>query len=421
MNLRIAFTCTEYFSYASQRKELRPTNAHGGFGFLTKVKAEYLARKGFDVHVLVPAINFYENKNDELDLNGVHMHIYKDRSNSSKFVRNARGLLKLNHNKFLEELLNEIKPDIIQSEDTPPFNILINKPRNIPFILVFQDPYDFYDINLLLDSEVSYKNIPVSGELGYEMKPQNYNFNLKRVINVVHERNFIKPFKKFLRNSEDLKVYAEAECIAEKSKNMFSLPKKPDVLLNPISVKNVKWYKYDKPTVCWVARWDPQKRPDMALLIAQQIPEVRFIMIGTANRNLAHYEIVEEYLKKRFSNIRNLEVLGFVTEEEKREIIGKSWAMLNTSVREGLPITFLEALVEGTPIISYVDPDKYVSRFGIRVEYNVDSFVQGIKNAVSKRMFEIIGDEERAFALREHSSEVVMSKHIQIYRELLEK
>lgn len=418
MSLRIAFICMEYFNYTNRKSETVPSNAHGGFGFLTRVKAEYLSRKGFDVHVLIPGINFKDNINNDLEINGVRVHTYQEKTNHSKITRTMRTLIGRNHNKYFEELLNKIKPDIIQSEDTPPLDILRNTSIQIPFLFVLQDPFDYYDVNLLLDSERDYLSIPITGKIGYELKTTDYHFRNKRITEAIHKSTFVKPVHKFLTKNKYLQVYAEAKFIAEKSKTLFSLPNTPYSLRNPIAVYDIEREKFDEPTICWVARWDPQKRPDMALLIAKQLPEVKFIMIGTANRNTAHYEVVEDYLKKTFSEMKNVSILGFVNEEEKREIIGKSWALLNTSIREGLPITFLEALAEETPIISYVDPDSYVSRFGIKVDYSLESFIHGIEQAVSERLFQKIGQNERSYALREHALDVVMNKHIQIYSDI---
>ena len=171
--------------------------------------------------------------------------------------------------------------------------------------------------------------------------------------------------KNFIKNLKNIKNFAEAKFISEKAMKMFNLTYAPEVLRNLIMVLDSKRERYDEPTIVWVARWDPQKRPDMVLLIAKQLPEFKFIMIGTANITSIHSEVVENYLKNKISNLKNVKILGFVSEEVKREIIGRSWALLNTSIREGLPITFLESLAEGTPIVSYVDPDQYVSKFGV--------------------------------------------------------
>jgi len=421
MDLRIGFVCNEYFHLDEINGKFKPSNAHGGFGFLTRVKAEYLAEHGYDVHVFIPGENFQNNSMETKIINKVQVHTYRTDYDKRSFIGKAiREIKGLTQNPDLEKYFNEIKLDILQSEDTPPSDILINKSLNIPFIMVFQDPFDYYDLNLLYDSEQNYLNIPKSGILGYKIKSHDYKFKNAFLINMAHRKNFIKPMHRFLTSDNKIiNNYAEAKFIANKSKEMFNPDKIPGLLLNPIKMYDIKREKFENPIICWVARWDPQKRPDMALLIARKMPDVNFIMIGTATKNSKNYQEVEDYLKKEFSQLKNLTIMGFVSEEKKREIIGKSWGLLNTSIREGLPITFLEAMAEGTPIISYVDPDMYASRFGIKVDYNIDSFRQGIEKAVTEKLYDKIGNKEREYILKEHELEVVMNKHLQIYEKIL--
>lgn len=421
MDLRISFVCNEYFHFDEVNGNLKPSNAHGGFGFVTRMKAEYLAKIGYDVHVFIPASNFGENKNYSLEINKVNVHAYMAKKNKSNFIGKAlRELHGLQENEYLESYLKEIRPDILQSEDAPPADILIKRDINIPFVMVSQDPFDSYDVNLLLDSENSYLQIPKSGILGYQLKPENYHFKNKFLVDMANKKNFIKPMGNFIKNSKNIKVFSVAKFISEKAKKMFNLPNAPDILFNPIDVLGLKREKYDEPTIVWVARWDPQKRPDMALLIAKQLPQFKFIMIGTANRNSAHYEVVEEYLKKQFSDLKNLKILGFISEDKKREIIGRSWALLNTSIREGLPSVFEEALAEGTPLVSYVDPDQYVSKFGIKAKsYTVEDFVEAIKNIIKGEKFRDTRLTSIPFIKENHEATAVMNRHLKIYNEIL--
>lgn len=58
MTLKIGFVCSEYFSYKEKNGKLVPTSAHGGFGFLTRTKAEFLAALGHEVHVFTYSSSF---------------------------------------------------------------------------------------------------------------------------------------------------------------------------------------------------------------------------------------------------------------------------------------------------------------------------------------------------------------------------
>jgi len=85
-------------------------------------------------------------------------------------------------------------------------------------------------------------------------------------------------------------------------------------------------------------------------------------------------------------------------------------------------MSFLEAMAEGTPIISYVNPDNYTSSFGIKVDYyDPSSFKNAIEKSVKERLYEKIGDKEREYIRKEHEIGAVMRKHLDIYKNILEK
>jgi glycosyltransferase involved in cell wall biosynthesis len=132
----------------------------------------------------------------------------------------------------------------------------------------------------------------------------------------------------------------------------------------------------------------------------------------------AHNERNDAKLRKKYSKIPNLKMTGFVSEEEKSMILEKSWALINTSIREALPVSFLEALAHETPIISGEDPDQLTSIFGYKV----------VKDNFSATLEELFQSDERidkGKQGREHMKKVydvdkVVHQHIQEYRKLLE-
>ena len=65
--MKIGFLGYEYFGFKNH-SNTDPSSAHGGFGFLTKQKAEYLAGIGIDVHVIIPATSYDLNDNFSLKL-----------------------------------------------------------------------------------------------------------------------------------------------------------------------------------------------------------------------------------------------------------------------------------------------------------------------------------------------------------------
>ncbi len=424
MSAKLGFVSPEYFSYKETKGKFVPTSSHGGFGFLTKIKAEYLAHAGYDVHVFtfLNSFDYTHNSPTEIIENGVKLHLIIESNRTGKNTVST-GIKSIIHpireNKQFEEIINKENLDIIQFEDTPT-TLLISIHKDIPKILIFQDPFDYYDANLLADSDQNYLNL-LSGHLEpYIIKSHPNNFLKEYIINFLHKKNFVNPVNNIILKSQLLNIYTEADFIGKKVSNLFKLNYTPKTIRNPIPIYNIKYQKNQKPSFVWIARWDPQKRPDMMLYIASRLPDYEFYMIGSATNNAKNYISIEKKLISEFSAYTNIHILGFIDEETKRKYIGEAWGLINTSIREGLPITFLEALAEGTPIISYVDPDNYTSKFGVKVDYTIESFKRGIEKSVSERLYEKIGDIEHEYASKKHGMSVIMNEHINLYEEMLE-
>jgi glycosyltransferase involved in cell wall biosynthesis len=109
------------------------------------------------------------------------------------------------------------------------------------------------------------------------------------------------------------------------------------------------------PRVVFLGRLDPIKRPWLVLELARRLPDVEFLLLG------------EPYVDNGWKPEAlppNAQLLGRVDGAEKQRLLASAWALVNTSLHESLPVSFVEALAAGTPIASFVDPEQVVSRFG---------------------------------------------------------
>lgn len=141
----------------------------------------------------------------------------------------------------------------------------------------------------------------------------------------------------------------------------YGLTDEPIFMPTPIRVpRSVR--KADEPTVCYLGRLDRRKRPERFLNLAAKFPDVQFICIGEAQDST-----YDEHLRREYGRQPNLELTGFIDQfrdSRVSDILAKSWVLINTSAREGLPNTYMEAAGHRCAILSAVDPDGFASRYG---------------------------------------------------------
>ena len=146
---------------------------------------------------------------------------------------------------------------------------------------------------------------------------------------------------------------------AERAPAAYGLDVVPELLPNPLPPMEPA-ARTAEPTVAVLGRLDPIKRPWVAVEVARRLPEAQFLLLG---RN--HFDGPGSWQPSDLPP--NVRLLGHLDGGAKRELLQSSWALLNTSIHEGLPISFQEALAAGVPIVALLDPERVVSRFGVYV------------------------------------------------------
>ncbi len=117
----------------------------------------------------------------------------------------------------------------------------------------------------------------------------------------------------------------------------------------------------------WVGRLERvYKKPLEFVELARRLPEQRFLMVGQAMAGDPSGAEVEQAV----GQLPNLSYRDHVAPDEIRELYRRARALVCTSATEGFPNTFLEAWSVGTPVISRVDPDGLIQRYGAGVYCN---------------------------------------------------
>jgi len=130
------------------------------------------------------------------------------------------------------------------------------------------------------------------------------------------------------------------------------------LLPNPLEFDAGEVEKSAQPTVVFLGRLDPIKRPWLFVELARRFPRARFLLLGQA-----HDRGAGAWQPRAVP--ANARLVGHVGGEEKRRILASAWVLVNTSIHEGLAVSFLEALACEVPLLACVDTERVVSRFGI--------------------------------------------------------
>jgi glycosyltransferase involved in cell wall biosynthesis len=167
--------------------------------------------------------------------------------------------------------------------------------------------------------------------------------------------------------------------------------------------------------VLWVSNLRALKRPELALELARQLPEVRFTLAGgPMPGGKTYYEDV----MAAAARLPNVTMLGAVRYAETGSLFDRAKIFLNTSSIEGFPNTFLQAWIRGVPVITFFDPDSLVQRLSLgRAANSIDDMRESIRGLLhNDAERQIVGRRAREFATREYTTGVAAR-----YIELLDR
>ncbi|MCW3982384.1 MAG: glycosyltransferase family 4 protein [Candidatus Bathyarchaeota archaeon] len=204
-------------------------------------------------------------------------------------------------------------------------------------------------------------------------------------------------------------LYTQANYYVPRVQKLYDINREIGFLPNPVTVPNRPMKKASEPTVCFLGRWDPQKRVELFLELAKDFPNVKFIALGRGTDEQYDLEI-----RQKYRDIANLSMPGFVTDEVKSALLEKSWIMISTSIREGLPLAFLEALAHKTAILSSVNPDNLASKYGLHVSDN--EFGSGLKSLLEKDLWANKGEEGYRYVRSTHEIDKAIDQYIVAYQ-----
>ena len=149
----------------------------------------------------------------------------------------------------------------------------------------------------------------------------------------------------------------------------------------------------------WVGKSDQVKRPEILLELACQMQELKFVMV----LNRVDQRQFEEVMSQKPANVQIYERVRF---QEMERLFKEAGVLVNTSIFEGFPYTFLQAGKFGVPILSLeVDPDGFIQR------YHCGKVAMGNKARLLEGLQEWIGNPDLWRTYSKNIRDYVESRH----------
>jgi len=171
--------------------------------------------------------------------------------------------------------------------------------------------------------------------------------------------------------------------------------------------------------ILWVGRAIQWKRPELFLKLSKYFPDESFIMICRKSFD-------DNYWKKLYleaQKITNLQFIEFVPFQKINEIFRNAKVFINTSLpREGFPNTFIQALMNKTPVITLtVDPDNFLTinkcGFNCKNEFNKMKYFLNYMLKY-KEQFKFYSNNSYDYVKKNHNIYTVSKEWIKLFETL---
>jgi glycosyltransferase involved in cell wall biosynthesis len=350
----------------------------GGFGVLTRDLAAALAARGHDVYVVMP---LKPTQRPVTTMAGVQVVGVR--------VPTYRGFRKA---KAYAGVFRAIDADIYHSQDPTVLTRVAEyaAPRR-KHVVTFQDPRTIEDWRKQWVPRVR------NG-----LEEWSFRFKYwKDIVPGIHRADA---------------CFCQARCIIERSMALYGLSRAPGFLPNPVACPTTEPVKSVEPSVCFVGRWENIKRPELFVDLAARFPEVQFTLAGSCAGDPAR----DAQIHRRARDLPNVYAPGWIGPESRGELLGKSWILINTSTKECLPVSYLEAAAHRCAILSHGNADDFASSFGYWArEGTLDDFAAGLKYLLSENRWKQLGARGYEYVSATHNMDSVIDLHLRTYEQVL--
>ncbi|WP_414468871.1 glycosyltransferase family 4 protein [Methanobacterium sp. ACI-7] len=183
------------------------------------------------------------------------------------------------------------------------------------------------------------------------------------IINEIKEFKSSKFNSRVIGNWIDIKL-SNAICLQNQYQSKMlkkRYNKNGKIIKSHIEMKDIELNKKsDNPLILWVGSMAEVKQPWLFIELAKMMPSIKFQMIGGYQGDPSLYNDV----KRQAEELENFEFLGVVPFEDINYFFSKAWVLINTSMFEGFPNSFLQAWTNYMPVLSInSNPDEVITKY----------------------------------------------------------
>jgi len=232
-----------------------------------------------------------------------------------------------------------------------------------------------------------------------------------------------RPLFAFLTRIVEILAFKMADTVAVTTERLGEDVKKHTrkdkiyLLPNHVDVEHFKPIKSEKiqNLMVFVGRLHPEKNLCMLLEVMKELPEFKLWIIGDG-------ELREELMEiKRREEIKNVEFLGLIPNEELPKYLNKAEAFIMVSHREGHPKALIEAMACELPCIgTNVDGIKDViidGETGLLCDKNAEDIKRCIMKLFSNReKMREMGRKAREFAVENYSMSKIIERKVKLIK-----
>ena len=267
------------------------------------------------------------------------------------------------------------------------YSVYLRSLPRTPAIVWLRDPRSAEEARIIESTRIPGKR---------EDTPQGlYSFDSRSMARIHNEAQwFGRPL--LIRNAGPSPCRAPRSGVWVEPEHVFFLPN--DVRLDPDAVVKSK-----RPTVVFLGRLDPIKRPWMFAELAAFFPHVEFRFLGQS-----HFSGQGAWNPDNLP--ANVRLCGHVNEADKTRLLSEAWVVINTSIHEGMPVSILEGLACETPFLSGVSPGYTIAQFGIITGRTDGDGMQGLE-AFRQGLDRLLGDDTLRRDMGQRGREWVRTVH----------